>query len=163
MVRKEIIQDISSLGGNPAYILVGAIFFFLGQAKVASHLLVVIALCYLVTTGFRLAFFRERPEKQKYRTILQRIDASSFPSLHAMRAAALVFIVALFFNHWLMWLFAFMASAAVAYSRVWLKRHHPTDVIVGTGIGFAIACVSLAFPDFSGIILDIYHATFFWS
>lgn len=143
-MRSENLQDISSLGGNPAYIGVAVLFWLLGNADLAYRLAAALALCYLATTLLRIAFFRERPDRQKYKNLLERIDASSFPSLHSMRAAVWATTTAMFFNQPVVWLLAAAMSIAVAATRVMLGRHHRSDAAAGLVIGVFIALVSVS-------------------
>lgn len=141
-MRQENIYDISSLGGNPVYISVAVLFWLFGHVNVTYRLAVALILCYAVTTFFRLAIFRERPQKQKFKNVLERIDASSFPSLHSMRAAVWALSAAVFFNQPFVWILAAITALSVAAARVLQKRHHLTDAMAGLIAGSAIAFVS---------------------
>lgn len=141
-MREENIRDISSLGGNPVYVAVAVLFWLFGYPQVAYQLAAGLALCYLTTTILRIAFFRQRPKKQQFRNVLEKIDASSFPSLHSMRAAVLSTAIAMFFSQPAVWLLAAVTAASVAATRVMLMRHHRTDAIAGLIIGAAIALAS---------------------
>lgn len=141
-MRSENVKDIAALGGNPVYFLVGGLFWFFGQPQVMYQLIVSLILCYMLTTLFRITFFRERPKKQQYKNFLERIDASSFPSLHSMRAAVIAVTIGMFFNQPLVWILAAIAAVSVAITRVLQKRHHKSDVITGLIIGVAITVVS---------------------
>lgn len=143
-MREENIKDIAALGGNPVYIGVAALFWLFGNPGVAVQLAVALILCYAATTALRIGFFRERPKKQGYRNFLERIDASSFPSLHTMRAAVIAATTGVFFSQPLAWILAAAAAVSVAASRVVQKRHHKSDVVAGLVIGVTIALLSPA-------------------
>src|SRR3989338_4092187 len=88
----EIISDLGAFGGLPAFITAIIITYGLEQA-LALKLIVALAIAYIVTFTIRIAYFKQRPKQQKYNTILQKIDASSFPSLHSMRATILAILL----------------------------------------------------------------------
>jgi len=107
--------------------------------RVASYLpaslLAASALAYVA----KFAVLRPRPEL--FAPLAAMPADASFPSAHAMQAAALV-------TAWLCRpgarppLFAWLAGAtlvtAVALSRVHLQLHHPSDVIAGVGAGLLL-------------------------
>lgn len=73
------------------------------------------------------------------------LPGRSFPSNHAANTAAVALLTALFFRRW-GWL-AFLPAACVAWSRVYVGSHWPTDVIAGICLGFAIALLILALAE----------------
>ena len=131
-MRSENVKDIAALGGNPVYFLVGGLFWFFGQPQVTYQLIVSLILCYMLTTLFRMAFFRQRPLKQQYKNFLERIDASSFPSLHSMRAAVISVTIGMFFSQPLVWILAAGAAVSAAITRGSLVR------LLGTSLRFSI-------------------------
>src|SRR5574341_841050 len=143
MFKDELWQDIKGLSGVPFFVVIIVIAFLLQEKTLAYQLIVGLILAYTLTTIIRLAYFKRRPDKQAYRNIIEKIDASSFPSLHAMRAAVLATILSAFFeNFWLTPLFA-LAAVGVAVSRVMTKRHDVSDVLAGLIFGVIIGGVSI--------------------
>jgi len=73
-------------------------------------------------------------------------DRFSFPSGHTMNNLA----VAIYLGHFLPALLPFMLPFAVlvGFSRVYLRVHYPTDVLVGALLGSGIALVFLKIPVF---------------
>ncbi|MCB9496411.1 MAG: phosphatase PAP2 family protein [Fibrobacteria bacterium] len=74
-------------------------------------------------------------------------DRFSFPSGHTMNNLA----VALYLGHFLPGLLPFLLPFAVlvGVSRVYLRVHYPTDVLMGALLGSGIAFVFLKIPLFS--------------
>lgn len=70
------------------------------------------------------------------------LDEFSFPSGHTLHAVAFTFVALAWFPQLAPLLIPF--SALVAGSRVVLGLHYPSDVIVATVIGFALAQGSIA-------------------
>ncbi len=143
MYKEELWQDIKGLSGVPFFVVIIVISFLLQKNALAYQLIIGLILAYAVTFFIRLVYFKRRPDKQTYRNIVEKIDASSFPSLHAMRAAVLATILSAFFeNFWLTPLFA-LAAVAVAVSRVMTKRHDVNDVLGGLILGVIIGGISI--------------------
>ncbi len=138
MFKDELWQDVKGLSGVPIFIVVIIVSFLIGMQKLAVQLLVGLILAYVVTTIVRLVYFKRRPDGQAYKNFIEKIDASSFPSLHAIRAAVLATILSLSFNNsWLTVLFA-LCAIGVAISRVMTKRHYAFDVVAGLVLGIAV-------------------------
>lgn len=100
-------------------------------------------LAYALTSSIRFIFFKQRPDKQKFKGLAQKIDASSFPSLHAMRASCLSVLLILFFSNFWITVISIAAAVCVALVRVVQKRHFASDVIAGLIFGVLIAFVSV--------------------
>ncbi len=131
-VIRELVRDLTSFG-NPFLLL----FLFSAMAPGIKVLLAAIAVSILLElfcSMLKLALFRDRPKPQPYKTLLEKIDASSFPSIHTARATfiSLAAIAALTTP------FRFVLLALpllVAYTRIALKKHRLTDTLAGLVIG----------------------------
>ncbi len=165
-IREDNIRDISALGWLPFYIAVMLWFFATNNKIMLYELALSLLLCYAITIAIRLVYFKKRPDadrrlntqakddlrssssevvmhSQKYKNIFEKIDASSFPSLHAMRAGALGVIVAAFFNNIVITAAALVMIGAVGATRVMLRRHHPIDTTAGIAIGGIVAVAAI--------------------
>lgn len=144
-MKEELLQDMKALGGTPVFFVIACIAYLLGFFTLGTTLVLGYALCLAITILFRLLFFRERPNKVKYSNFFSKLDASSFPSLHAMRAFFFAEVLSSFFQDPFVTIILFFCAISVGIIRVFQKRHHLSDVIVGAIIGFLV-----------GILLNFY-------
>jgi membrane-associated phospholipid phosphatase len=140
MILKKIInvifEEITSLGGIFFYLLVAFFFLFLNQIFYFTVLICTVFLMYLLTFLIRAIYFKNRPKKQEYKSFIEKIDSSSFPSLHSMRITFLFLILSFkFTNNILIITFFFAITLLVYYSRIYLKKHYYTDVLGGIVFG----------------------------
>ncbi len=143
MFKDEVIQDIKALGGFPLYGILIVISFLIREVRLSAQLLVGLILAFAVTVLLRIMFFKQRPLKQSFRNFIQKVDASSFPSLHSMRAGVMATLLALFFNNAWFTLVLGLCAVTVAASRVKLKRHFVADVVAGLILGVLVAFASV--------------------
>lgn len=73
---------------------------------------------------------------------IQPVRGVSFPSSHASNNFALAVVLALFYRRW-GWLY-FLPAALIAYSRVYVGSHYPSDTVVAIAIGSGLACLVVA-------------------
>lgn len=73
-------------------------------------------------------------------------DSASFPSTHATVAFAFGLAMAASTRRWLPAIFALALASMVAWSRVCLGLHFPSDVLAGAAIGGASAWLSMLLP-----------------
>lgn len=140
---KEFLQDIKAFGGFPFYIVIILLFLVMNRMVMVFTLSLSLILSFLVTIGIRMIYFKERPVKVKYKTFFQKIDASSFPSLHTIRAVVLGIVLATSISTPLFSMLAIPCILLVAFARVKLKRHHLSDVIAGMFFGVLISLLSV--------------------
>jgi undecaprenyl-diphosphatase len=89
----------------------------------------------LAVEGLKWSVGRARPDGSTSRS------NSSFPSSHAANAYCLALLLARRWPRaeWAWWL----AAAALAFSRVYLNRHYPSDVLAGAALGAGVAALVL--------------------
>ena len=145
-LAKEGIENFSALGGLGLYGIMAVSSLILGRYALSLRLFVALAALYGITIIIRALYFKERPDKRPYKNIVEKIDASSFPSLHSERASALALLVGLSSGSILLTVFLIVSAVLVAFTRVFLKRHDKWDVTAGLIIGAAVAIALLAIP-----------------
>lgn len=100
----------------------------------------------------KLLFYKPRPEEQLFSNRLQKIDASSFPSVHTSNATIIAIIRARWWHQSMkLWADTFQIiplivsvcciCAAIALSRVALDKHYPIDVFAGMILGTTIVAL----------------------
>jgi membrane-associated phospholipid phosphatase len=137
-IYSVILKDTSAYGGFPFYGLMVLSFIMAGAYGIALNLLLSLVAVTLIVAAVRLTWFRPRPgmPRKKYRTIYERIDNSSFPSIHAARA---VMISMLFYRFVpIMLPLLVLLVAAVILSRIHFRRHDCLDLLAGIAIGLVL-------------------------
>ena len=137
---REALKDMTALGGASLYGIVMLLVLVLGKTVLFVQLLVGIVILYAAIIAIRLVYHKHRPERRVYRSPLERIDASSFPSMHAARAMLLALVVSM--GDPLLMLVLGLAALAVAASRVILRKHDLWDALGGVVLGILVAAVS---------------------
>jgi membrane-associated phospholipid phosphatase len=87
----------------------------------------------------RLVGRRRPPWEQERPHRVRRPLTSSFPSGHASSAAVAVLVLG---EKDPLWPLYAVVGATVAASRVYVKVHHPSDVVAGALLGVGIAAVA---------------------
>jgi len=150
----EMVRDLTALGGvllrNVIALAAVAALLFLRLRREAALLVLTVAGGWLVNTLLKEAMGRERPEIVPH---LTAAGGASFPSGHSFNSAVVFIAIALAFAtlsarqpvRMTIIAAAVAFSLAVAWSRVWLGVHFPTDVIAGWmgGAGWAFLAAAL--------------------
>ena len=136
--KEDLFRDITSLGSLSFYLIISFIFLLVKNYAIFRKLAVGLFLMYAVVIPIRTFYFKQRPDKFEYRTYIDRLDASSFPSLHAARTAYLCISLIGFFNNNVISLIIALVSLAVLYSRIFLKKHDFIDIAGGAVVAALI-------------------------
>lgn len=127
------IRDFTSLG-NPLILLLVP-FAVLGTQGIFYKLLIALCVNELICSLIKLFFHKPRPDGQAYKGILEKIDAGSFPSIHASRITLVYLTLFNYTNIIPLKIIFLLVIFVVTYSRVSLKRHYWNDIIGGVIIG----------------------------
>ncbi len=135
--------DLSNYGIG-ALAGIGAGFYFLGYLSHDAHkretgfLAGEAAIDALVPTyALKYAFGRERPMQEDYRGNFFS-GGDSFPSEHSAAAWSIASVIAHEYPGPLTSILAYGAASAISLSRVNAKQHFPSDVLIGSTIGWLV-------------------------
>ena len=92
----------------------------------------------VVSETFKYSLGRQRPYQDNGNGAFFK-GGTSFPSEHAAAAWSVAGVIAHEYPGILPKLFAYSAATAVAYSRIHGRQHFPSDVLVGSVLGYLIA------------------------
>src|SRR5580704_14709325 len=92
---------------------------------------------FAVTYGLKYALGRQRPLANNYQGNFFS-GGDSFPSEHAAAAWSIASVIAHEYPGPLTTLLAYGAASAISASRITAKQHFPTDVLVGSAIGWFV-------------------------
>lgn len=128
------------------YLLWGLLtaFFFSNKKYRALALLMIVAIVidFIFVTVVKDLVGRERPyQVLDVRHLVPEEDDRSFPSNHVQLSFLLSAIVFRFYRKF--GLFLFLISAFIAFGRVYLGVHYPSDVLGGAAIGILLAVAIL--------------------
>ena len=134
-----VFEQITSLGGAVFYAIVTLFTLFIGELWLFISLALTFVLIMAVSLTIKMFFFKERPDKKRYKNIIEKLDASSFPSIHSAKITALATILSYYVGG--IWVTALLGVTAllVSYSRIYLNRHYFSDVIGGIVLGGIVA------------------------
>jgi len=140
IIIRKVFEEITTLGGLMFYSLFLFWFLFKGEYFLFIILILGQIIIYLGTLIFRLVYFKHRPEKIKYKSFLEKVDASSFPSIHAARVTFLsIFLIWFIVNDILLIGLIAILAILVFYSRIYLKKHDIVDIIGGILLGIVVS------------------------
>ena len=109
------------------------------QFYIVTTVLIFVA---IVSQGLKTLIYRERPF-EAYPSIekLSEAGSSSFPSGHTLEAFAMATILSILFSGKKIVIPVFTWAVLVAYSRMALGVHYPSDVLAGMVIGVLIGWI----------------------
>jgi undecaprenyl-diphosphatase len=94
---------------------------------------------------------RTRPIDAMPRLRSRVIDGYSFPSGHATTSFGLAWVVAVSYPYLGAQVGVYVVASIIAFSRVYVREHFPSDVLAGAALGSLVAAV--LFPILSWVLL----------
>lgn len=130
---REWMRDFTSLASP--LILVFVPFIVMGPGRPYYVLLGALAVNEALGSIIKIVFPKKRPTGQTYSNTMEKIDAGSFPSLHAARITLVYLTLFAFASLPIMKVLFILVIVVVCVSRVLLKKHFWTDVAGGIVMG----------------------------
>jgi membrane-associated phospholipid phosphatase len=140
------IHEITVLGSLVFYGILLLFFLAVQDILMFKVLLTGCIITFTITILIRTFYFKDRPAKQEYKNWVERMDASSFPSLHSARIIFLMLVFMFKFQHLYTSLLFILLALVVMISRVYLKKHDWIDISSGAFLGlFTYWIITLIF------------------
>lgn len=131
----EAVRDFTTFGSLYFYMLI-IIITFLINVKQSLILIIGLILIEFIGSIIKLFFHKTRPNQQAYSNTFEKIDAGSFPSIHAARALITALVLYPLFSSSIVVGIIFTVVLLTGISRILLKKHFIIDVIGGYLFGF---------------------------
>ncbi len=144
----EYVRDVTSLGGLPLYFVLFLYFALSANYKIALNLAEIFVIIMVITYAIKTVYFKPRPDNnsgKKGKTLFDKADLASFPSVHAARITALGVFFSLAFQAFAVTILSAILILAVCISRVVLNRHYAADVAAGFIFGFLVGYAVFVF------------------
>ena len=124
-------------------IIAALLLIFKGTRKAGVSVLIAYLAVYLLgQIVLKQLISRPRPCQidQAFALLVARPSSSSFPSTHS--AWAFGAATAIFMRHRKLGAAAYAVAALIAFSRMYMFLHFPTDVLFGTALGIALGVLA---------------------
>lgn len=136
--KNDFFRDITSFASLWWYLTISLVFLITKNYDIFLRLASGLLLIYFIVVVIRTFYFKNRPKKYSYNSYMEKLDASSFPSLHSARAVFMSIVLMIFFDN--VFLSALLAALVIitAYSRIQLRKHDLIDVLAGVVVGIVV-------------------------
>ncbi|MBI2542134.1 phosphatase PAP2 family protein [Candidatus Woesearchaeota archaeon] len=135
--KNDFFRDMTSFASLWWYLIITFVLLITKSYDTFARLLIGLLLMYLIVVPIRTFHFKHRPKRYSYNSYIEKLDASSFPSLHSSRAVFMSLVLMKFFNNHNISALLAAFVVVVAYSRIHLKKHDLSDVLAGAVVGIA--------------------------
>jgi membrane-associated phospholipid phosphatase len=132
-----------TLGGFALLPALGVTLLLGRKRRVGLAILVALAMSFIVVMIFQFSVMRPRPAT--IRLLLPTPHFPSYPSGHAAAAFSTALVLGLSYRRLHGWVLALAGAGLIAFSRVYLGHHYPSDILGGAiiGAGIGAACYGL--------------------
>lgn len=120
--------------------LLGLLFVLLRQRRLGWTILAAFGVALLITFAFYYLALRPRPEH--VRLIVARPAYPSYPSGHSATAFAVAILLALAYRRRWVTIVVLLGAALIAFSRLYLGHHYPSDVFAGSVLGTTVGAAA---------------------
>lgn len=138
---------VSNLGIIYFWIIVSIVLYLFGNEKgkvVAKRMIVILLLTTILTQLIKYLIMRPRPYTEISNLILLDLGTDySFSSGHTSTSTAMAYLLSKEYKRWIFMLI----PVVVAFSRLYIGVHYPSDILGGFLIGFLIAYMMEYFFD----------------
>lgn len=138
---KDFHRDVTAFGSLVFSLILVLVPVSFNEYRLATQLSVAFILSYAITFPIKFLFFKERPEKQPHSNLWERVDASSFPSLHSMRATSYAIPLIAFNPAPLFTAIVILLALGTMITRLTTRKHFMVDIIAGALIGLILGTV----------------------
>lgn len=136
---EEAVRDLTAFG-NPVVLALVAV---LVQPELWLRVTVGLAAVEIVCRLIKIAAFRPRPRPVIYRSLIEKSDAASFPSIHTARTALTCSMLFFETADPLSLIILIALPLGVGLTRLALSKHRLLDIAGGLAIGIACAIALL--------------------
>ncbi|OIO61904.1 hypothetical protein COY26_01585 [Candidatus Woesearchaeota archaeon CG_4_10_14_0_2_um_filter_33_10] len=134
-LKTQVVEDISVFGALPFYLFLSIFVMLLGEIKLFLWLIIGLFLAYGITILIRAFYYKDRPTKENYNGFIEKINTSSFPSLHSLRVTLIFCLFGFYYKSVYLTILFFFIMLLVFFSRYNLKKHFKIDIIFGFVLG----------------------------
>ncbi|MBI1934817.1 phosphatase PAP2 family protein [Candidatus Woesearchaeota archaeon] len=135
MQARDILADITAFGSISFYVLLLAVSLSLGEYELFTKMCLGLGLIFISVIIIKTFYFKERPLKKVHSNYFEKLDAASFPSVHASKASFLGILLSKYFGNHIFTALMIVLVLIIAYTRIYLKKHDFADVFAGVILG----------------------------
>jgi undecaprenyl-diphosphatase len=167
-----LLRSLSFFGRETVWLLLIWYFFFIWYDPIIfSYLTTTFLIGLLIIAPIKKSFERARPFKtlKAIRVLEPEPTSKSFPSWHAYNVVSQGLLIAYLLNSIFITIIIIIISLLIAFSRIQLGVHYPSDVIIGYFIGIIgfLLSIGILSPLFLRVVefiekltgIEIYYRT----
>ena len=150
-VLDNIFLMISNMGIIVFWVIISVLLYLFGNKKgkkVAKKMIIILVITTVITSLVKNIVMRPRPYVELTNLILLDLGTDySFPSGHTATATAMAYTLSKEYHKWIFMIIPLM----VAFSRLYIGVHYPSDVLGGFLLGIVVVYISDYFFKFENL------------